>query len=182
VLKFFLGLVAGTVLSILYVAFNVQLPEFMQIPGLVRGGIISSTTDEQLYDISGDAAARQRALVVYFDNRAGDAAAIDAAAGSPFLNALHTARAAREARLLAAQWDAYDKTLSQPALREALVRRHGTDNIESLKQAMLWEARGDFPFLSQWIAARYGAPTAATFHDTLVNARRDTASIAVTSP
>lgn len=181
-LKFLLGLVAGTLLSILYVVFNLQLPEFMQIPGLVRGGIISSTTEEQLYDIGGDVAARQRALVVYFDNRAGDAAAIDEAAGSPFLNALHAARAAREARLLSAQWDAYDKTLSQPALREALVRRHGAEDNESLKQAMLWEARGDFPFLSQWLAARYGAPTAATLYDTLVNARRDTASIAPTSP
>lgn len=135
--KLLAGMVAGTILAIVYVLFNVQLPEFLQIPGLVRGGAISTTTEAQLYDLGDNDAARLRLLEVYFDNRPRDAAAIDADAGHPFLTALHRARATREAQLLSARWEAFDRALAQPDLRQSLERKHQTTDTTALTQAML---------------------------------------------
>lgn len=170
--KFLAGMGAGTILAIVYVIFNVQLPEFLQIPGLVRGGVISTTTEAQLYDLEDGSEARVRALEVYFDNRARDAAAIDADAGHPFLAALHRARATREARLLSARWDAFDEALAQPSLRQALERKHGQSDDSALKQAMLWEALDAYPFLKQWLATVYGPQSPPTLYATLLEARR----------
>jgi hypothetical protein len=170
--KFLAGMVAGTVLAIVYVLFNVQLPDFLQIPGLVRGGVISSTTEAQLYDLGPDEAARRRALEVYFDNRARDAVGVDADAGYPFLTALHRARATHEARLLSTRWDALDQALAQPALRQSLERKHQTTDTQALKQAMLWDALDDMPFLKQWLDITYGAQTPQSLHTTIVDARR----------
>ncbi len=170
--KFLAGMIAGTVLAILYVLFNVQLPEFLQLPGLVRGGVISTTTEAQLYDLGEDDAARLRALEVYFDNRAGDAAELDASAGHPFLTTLHRARATREARQLSAQWEAFDQALAQPALRQTLEAKHQTSDTTTLKQAMLWEALAETPFLKQWLTNTYGPQSPQTLYTTLLDARR----------
>lgn len=170
--KFLAGMVAGTALAILYVLFNVRLPEFLQLPGLVRGGVISTTTEAQLYDLGEDDAARLRALEVYFDNRARDAAKLDASAGHPFLTALHRARAAREARQLSTRWDAFDQALAQPALRQSLERKHQTTDTTALKQAMLWEALDDTPYLNQWLTITYGPQSPQTLYTTLLDARR----------
>jgi len=170
--KFLAGMVAGTILAIVYVLFNVQLPEFLQIPGLVRGGVISTTTEAQLYDLGEDDAARLRALEVYFDNRARDAAAIDADAGHPFLTALHRARATREARLLSARWEAFDLAVAQPNLRQSLESKHGQTDELALKQTMLWEGLDAYPFLQQWLAITYGPQSPQTLYTTLLDARR----------
>lgn len=170
--KFLAGMVAGAVLAILYVLFNVQLPGFLQIPALVRGGVISTATEATLYDLRENGAARLRALEVYFDNRASDAAEIDASAGHPFLNALHRARATREARILSSRWEAFDQALAQPALRKSLERKHGTSETLQLKQAMLWDALDETPFLKAWLAASYGPQSSDTLYATLLDARR----------
>lgn len=170
--KFLAGMVAGTILAILYVLFNVQLPGFLQIPGLVKGGVISTSTEAQLYDLEGDDAAQLRALEVYFDNRAHDAAEIDASFGHPFLSALHRARATREARQLSLRWDGLDAALQQPALRASLETRHGTTDTLALKQAMLWDALDETPFLKQWLTITYGEQTPQSLPATLTEARR----------
>ncbi|MEZ6028891.1 MAG: hypothetical protein R3C46_03985 [Hyphomonadaceae bacterium] len=180
--KFLGGMLAGTVLAILYVLFNVQLPEFLQIPGLLRGGVISTTTEAQLYDLGPDEAARLRALEVYFDNRARDAAELDASVGHPFLTALHQARATREARLLSLRWDAFDMALSKPALRQTLETKHNTTDTEALKQAMLWEAFEEMPFLKEWLNTKYGPQTPQTLYATLEQARRLPSAGAPTPP
>lgn len=171
--KFLAGMAAGTVLAILYVTFNLQLPGFLQIPWLVKGGVISTATEAELYTLGPDSGARQRALEIYFDNRAHDAADLDAAAGHPFLTALHRNRAMREARLLSARWVAFDTALAQPALRQSLEQKHQTTDTEALKQAMLWEALQDMPFLQQWLSLAYGPQTPQTLYASLLDARRD---------
>lgn len=170
--KFLAGMVAGTVLAVLYVLFNVQLPGFLQIPALVRGGVISTSTEAILYELRKDSAERLRALEVYFDNRAGDAAELDASAGHPFLKALHRARAVREARILSARWEAFDQALAQPALRQSLESRHGTIEPTALKQAMLWEAMDEAAFLREWIAITYGQQSPQTLYATLLEIRQ----------
>jgi hypothetical protein len=180
--KFLAGMVAGTLLAILYVLFNVQLPEFLQIPGLVKSGVISTSTEAQLYDLDDDDAARQRALEVYFDNRAHDAATLDAEYGHPFLDALHRARATREAHQLSLRWEALDAALEQPALRQSLETKHGTTDTLALKQAMLWDALDDTPFLKQWLTLTYGEQTPQTLYTTITDARRLPATALPTMP
>ncbi len=55
-LKFFLGLLAGVIGSAAYVYFNLQLPEFLQLKGLMKNNIVSTTTEDALYVVEGDPA------------------------------------------------------------------------------------------------------------------------------
>lgn len=98
-----------------------------------------------------DAAARQRALEIYFTNRGSEAARIDAEAGHPFRNALYRKRARREARLLVAEWSEFDMVLGKTALRAALERKHGTTDAPAIKRAMLSESLDRRPFLKGWM-------------------------------
>lgn len=170
--KFLAGIVAGTAVAILYVLFNVQLPAVLQLPALVRGGAITTTTEAQLYDPQSDNPARLRALEVYFANRAQDAAAVDADAGHPFLETLHRARGRQEAQRLSTKWEAYDQVLAQPALRGALEREYREVDTIALKQAMLWEAQNEYLFLKQWLTITYGPQSEQTLYTTLLDARR----------
>jgi hypothetical protein len=154
--KFVLGVVLGAVLAFGYVRWNVSLPAFLALPEQLRGNLVSAATEADLYDLDRDSSTRRRALEVLFANRAEFAATVDAEAGHPFLAALFKARAVREARRVVAQWPAFDDVLAKPALREALVRKHGTVDTTELKQAMLVEALGRQPFLEAWLARHVG--------------------------
>ncbi|MGD9785884.1 MAG: hypothetical protein AB7E80_09050 [Hyphomicrobiaceae bacterium] len=166
-LKFVLGIVVGALLSIAYVHFGLAPPKVVELPSRLAGNVVSTATESVLYDLDADAAARRRALEVYFANRAPDAAAADAEAGHPLLTALHRERARREARQLLQTPAAFDEALAKPALREALERKHGTTDTGTLKKAMLMEALERKPFLKAWLA-RNGAPlTDATLGDAL---------------
>jgi hypothetical protein len=96
--KFIAGLVAGVLLAIGYVRFDVALPPFLRLPDLLRGNVIATATEAELYGDVVDPAVRRRALEIFFANRPADAASLDAEAGHPFLAALHRERAVREAR------------------------------------------------------------------------------------
>lgn len=170
--RFLAGAAAGAAAAVLYVLFNVQLPTILQLPALVRDGVISTTTEAELYDLQSANPARQRALEIYFAKRAQDAAAVDADAGHPFLKALHSARARHEAQQLSAKWDAFEQVLAQPALRETLIRKHGAGDGLSLKQAMLWNALEEYPFLKQWLTITYGPPSMQSLYTMLLDARR----------
>lgn len=171
--KFILGLLAGAVLSLGYVRYNLQLPEFLQIPGLLKGNIVSTATETELYALDAEPAAAQRALEVYFANRAQEAAAIDADAGHPFLAALHHNRAVRASRQLSAVWSGFDDALALDALRQTLEQRHGTSDTQQLKEAMLWEKLQDDPWLAAWLEQQYGPQSPATLPATLVQSRQD---------
>ncbi|MBL8558543.1 MAG: hypothetical protein JNM47_07475 [Hyphomonadaceae bacterium] len=172
-LRFFLGVLAGAVLAFGFVRFDLAPPAWFGLPDRVRGNLVSATIEEDLYDLSRAPEARTRALEVYFANRAGDAARHDAQAGSPFLESLYRQRAMREARDLAAQWDAFDAVLGQPALREALERRHGTKDAEALKRAQLFAAYEERAFLRQWYAAQGRTIDPATLRDMLADTAKD---------
>jgi hypothetical protein len=159
-LKFVIGVLIGAVLALGYVRYNLQLPRVLQLPGELRGGVVSAATEGVLYNLDGDEQERLRALEVFFTNRPGDAAATDAAAGYPFLSALHDARARREAQQLLAQLPAFDKTLAQPALRDTLERQYGTAASGVLKQRMLLEGLDRRPFLKRWLEKSGGPVTA----------------------
>jgi len=150
-LKFIAGTALGAVLSFIFVQFNLAPPAILKLPERVKGDLVSAATEAQLYDMTAAADVRERALKVYFDNRSTDAAKLDASLGHPFLNAMYKVRAQREARQLLGKWSAFEKVLSQPALREALVRKHGTDKDDQLKTMLLVEAFGKMPFLEAWL-------------------------------
>ena len=155
-LKFILGVVFGAAMSFLYVNYNINLPDYVRLPGLVRGNLISTATEATLYDLDAKAEERTRALEVFLGNRAQDAARIDAAFAHPFLTALHKERAARQSRQLSMAWSAFDATLSKDALRQALETKYGTRDAEALKRAMLMDALERKPFLKQWLEKAHG--------------------------
>ena len=169
-LKFVGGLLAGIVLALGYVRFDFALPEFLEAPEKIRGGVVSAAIEEDLYDLSADPGRRMRALEIYFINQAEAAAELDAEVGHPFLIALRRMRAMREARQLAMQWSAYDAALAQNALRDMLVRKHGTTEDDALKRAMLMEALQDKPFLQSWLTVEYGPVTKDNLRDLLAQA------------
>lgn len=150
-LKFLAGVLAGALLAVLYVRFDVALPDVLQLGERLRGNLVSTSTETELFDLGASPATRARALEVYFDNRARDAARIDAEAGHPFLEALMTASARHKARQLLGQWQAFDEVLGKPALREALEQKHGTPDAAALKQAMLTEALAKDAFMISWL-------------------------------
>jgi hypothetical protein len=151
-LKFILGVLFGAGLAIGYVRYNVELPEYLQLTDKLRGNLVSTATEFELYDLEQDLATRQRALEILFANRAEFAVEVDAEFGHPFLKSLYRRQAIREARLLRGQWSAYDTALAQPALKARLEQVHGTADSEVLKQRMLASAlEKDYPFLKSWL-------------------------------
>ena len=159
-LKFILGVVFGAVMSILYVNYNVRLPAFMHVPDMLRGNLVATATEATLYDLDAPEAARQRAVEVYFSNRASDAAKIDTAYGHPFLTTLHKERVAQHAQRLMLAWNGFDMALSQEHLRQRLETKHGTTDRDALKLALLLETLERKPFLKRWLEKTGGPVTA----------------------
>jgi hypothetical protein len=166
-LKFLGGILLGALLAFGYVRFNLELPAALQLPERLRGNLVSSATEGDLYDLRLDAGPRQRALEIYFANRATDAARIDGEAGHPFLTTLYLVRARREARQLAMMWGEADQLLAKPALRQALEQKHGTTQTETLKRALLWEGLERRTFLKSWLELNTGPLSAENLHDRL---------------
>ncbi len=152
-LKFFSGTAIGVLLAFVFVHYNWEPPAALDLPDKLKKNIVSTAVEGDLYDLAADIETRERALEVYFKNRAGDAVKTDAAAGHPFLNALYRERAVRESRQLSMQWSGYDAALEKPALRGTLERKYGLNETEALKRAMLMNALDRKPFLKSWLEA-----------------------------
>ncbi len=167
-LKFILGVLFGAGLAVGYVRYNVELPEYLQLTDKLRGNLVSTATEFELYDLEQDLATRQRALEILFANRAEFAVEVDAEFGHPFLKSLYRRQAIREARLLRGQWSAYGTALAQPALKARLEQVHGSEDSEVLQQRMLASAlEKDYPFLKSWME-KNGEPSGeAELLDTL---------------
>jgi hypothetical protein len=163
--KFLIGTALGAILSFVFVRFGLEPPAITKLPDKFKANVVATVVEGDLYDLAAEAEVQERALKVYFANRAGDAAKLDAAAGHPFLTALHRARARREAGQLNALWQAYDATLAQAALRATLETKHGTTDTEALKRAMLLDALDKKPFLKAWLTREHGAPAGETIRD-----------------
>lgn len=172
--KFFAGVLIGLVLAISYVRFNVQLPPILQLPNDLRGGVISTAAENDLYDLDGDEQRRRRALEVFFANRPGAAAEADAEAGYPFLKSIHTARAVREARQLRSQWHGFDVAFEKPGLRAALERHYGEREADQLKRLMLFEELTARPFLKQWLEENRGTIDANNVYERITSAALST--------
>jgi len=168
-----LGVLLGALLAIVYVRYDWQLPMLLQLSKKLQGNLVSSATESALYDFEADAESRRRALVVYFANRAESAAKLDAEAGHPFLSALVAERARREARQLMAIDEGSEVALSKPALREALARKHGTNDPAALKDAVRLQALDERPFLKAWLERKVGPITGDNLTDALEQAARD---------
>lgn len=167
-----LGVLLGALLAVAYVHYDWQLPRFLQLPKTLEGNLVSSATESALYDFNADTESRRRALEVYFANRAESAAKLDADAGHPFLTALVAERARREARQLMAIDEGSELALSKPALREALERKHGTNDPAELKTAMRMQSLGERPFLKAWLERNVGPITGDNLTDALKQAAR----------
>lgn len=151
-LKFIFGVLFGAGLAFGYVRYQVELPEFMQLPDMLRGNLVTSAVESDLYDLDAALDVRRRALEIYLANRPERAVEIDGSFGHPFLEALYRHRAIREARLLKGQWSAFDMALGKPELRQRLEAVHGTADSETLKRKMLLAALGkSYPFLGRWL-------------------------------
>jgi hypothetical protein len=167
--KFLMGTAIGALLAFAFVRFNIEPPAVLKLPEKLRGNLVSTAVESELYDLTSDAATRVRALKVYFANRAQDAAKLDAASGHPFLSALHRERASREARQLENLWQAYEAVLSKAALRASLEKKYGVTETENLKRAMLFEAFNAKPFLKTWMRLHVDPATKDNLRDLLGN-------------
>lgn len=156
--KFIGGVLLGIVVALGYVRFDLPLPDFLQLPGTLKGNFVATVTEGELYDLSADAGVQRRALEIYFDNQARAAAEVDAGAGHPFLHALHRERARREARQVLASRSGFATALEQPALRETLERKHGTTDEKALLAALLVERLEGHAFLSRWLEQEANCP------------------------
>jgi hypothetical protein len=161
--RLLLGLVIGIALSLGYVRWGIALPDYLALPERLRGNIVSTAIEEDLYDLDQPIETRRRALEIFLESRAKFAVEADADYGHPFLNALYRKRATREARLLRGQWDAFDAALNKPALRSTLEKKYGVTDELALKQAMLFAAYHEKPFLVRWVSEQQEAePTPET--------------------
>lgn len=169
-LKFIVGVIVGALLSAGYVHYGWSVPEVLRLSDRLAGNLVSTATDDVLYDLDADPETRKRALEVYFANRAPDAAKLDAAAGHPFLIVLHRERVAREARQLLLSAPAFDETLGKDSLRAALEKKFATTDRQVLKRAMLMDALDRKPFLKLWLEKNGGVITADGLDERLKNA------------
>lgn len=154
--RFLLGLLMGIALSFSYVRWGIALPDFLTLPDRLRGNIVSTAVEEDLYDLDQPIEIRRRALEVFFESRAKFAVEVDAEYGHPLLNTLYRKRATHEARLLRGQWDDFSKALDKPMLRSMLEKKHGVSDEIALRQAMLFSAYQEKTFLVRWISAQGG--------------------------
>jgi len=155
-LRFFLGLLSGAILSFVYVRYDVELPKWMQLQERLKENVALTASLNDLYDLSPKDDVRSRALEVYFQYRAKAAAAMDREAGYPFLKRLHLRKARREAQILSQAWKAFDVALSKPALRTSFERKYGVSDTIQLKQAMLAYQLRRHEFLASWLKKEYG--------------------------
>ncbi len=171
-LKFFTGTALGALLAFVFVRFGLEPPAIVKLPEKLKANLVTTAVEADLYDLNAADDVQERALKIYFDNRASDAAKLDAKAGHPFLTALHRERAQREARKLMAAWSAYDEVLAQPALRATLERKYGATEDNALKRAMLMDALGKEAFLKAWLERGRGEATVENVREVLVEAAK----------
>ncbi len=162
-LKFFLGLIFGLLMSVSYVRWGIEKPKILDLVDQLKGNIVAAATDSELYDVNAPGDVKARALEAYFRNSPYRATVVDAEFGHPFLTALYRRRVIREARQLRLQWSAFDKALVQKNLRKVLENKYQTTDARLLKQAMLMRAlREQKPFLFNWINRFDGGTTRET--------------------
>ncbi len=151
ILKYIAGAVLGILITVVYTRLGFTTPAILEIPGKLKGNVISSAAEYDLYDLTQPMEVRERALEVFFGNRSKFAVEVDAEFDHLFLESLYRKRVIREARQLRMQWSAYDTALEKPALREVYERKYGTDETIALKQSMLMNAYQEKEFLVEWV-------------------------------
>jgi len=167
-LKFIGGLALGITASFSYVKWGVSQPTVFELADRLKGNVVSTVTEEILYDLDKPLDARARALEVFFQNRPKFAVEIDAQFGNAFLQNLYRRRVIREARQLRIAWNAYDVLLNKPALRKAQERKYGTYDPMVLKQSLLLDALSRKTFLAQWVKKNEAPVTKENVYATVV--------------
>ena len=158
-LKFFLGTIVGAAMAFGYVRWDLALPDVFELPETLKGNLVSTAAEGDLYNLDQPLAVRLRALEVFFKNRSKFAASVDRDFDHPFLKSLYRKRVIREARQLRGQLQATETALEQASLREMLERTHGTTDTERLKKRVLMKALGEREFLAKWVAKNVGPLT-----------------------
>ncbi|MEL7542859.1 MAG: hypothetical protein AAGJ70_03700, partial [Pseudomonadota bacterium] len=160
--KFLAGTVCGLILSVAYVWYDIELPDWVKLPGTLQQSLRAAATDDTLFDLEAPAEMRRRALEIFFTNQARKASVLDAELGHPLMSELMRRRAQRRATVLRGLWSAYDKALEKPMLRDTLVRKHGALDNTALKRSMLLAALLEEKFLTTWIKRNHGPITETT--------------------
>jgi len=170
--KFIAGTLFGIVLSVSYVWYDVDLPDWIRLPEMFQSGLKAALTQDTLVAQDAPADQRLRALEVYFASQPKRAANLDRQLGHPHLNALTFAYVRRKARQLDTKWTAYQKGLDAPSIRAALVRKHGTSDDALLKRRMLLLDLLDQPHLHQWLTHHRTTPTVQNVRELIVELAR----------
>jgi len=158
-LKFFLGTVLGAAMAFGYVRWDLDLPEFLQLPGMLKGNLVSTAVEGDLYDLDQPFKTRRRALEIFFQNRPKFAVSVDAEFGHPFLKVLYRKSVIRAARIIKAQGPALDRAFEKPELRKVLEKTHGTTDPELIRKRFLLAQFRKETFLVKWVEKNIGPVT-----------------------
>ncbi len=133
--NFLVGTVCGVVLRFPTSGTTFHCPTGLSCLTPSRRASNAAVVDDALIDPDIPEATRRRALEVYFANQGNAPAALEAELGYPLTRAMQNRRVKRAAQRLRAEWSKYDETLRQPALREAMSRKHGVSDDDVLETA-----------------------------------------------
>ncbi|QDT63536.1 hypothetical protein [Calycomorphotria hydatis] len=154
-MQFFLGLAVGVGLTFGYVRYGWELPAILQLPGKVGDAAVLTTADMDLYDFDQSLEVRQRALAVVLGRQPDLLMELDEQFEHQMLNELLRRKALRKAQILKQKFDAYDKGLEQPKIRQILERKYREQDTLALKQRMLHADIRDDEFLWRYLEEKF---------------------------
>jgi len=164
-----LGLVAGVVLSGLYIKFNWALPAWIQLPGLVQSLGPRTVADAVLEDPAASLEAKQRAVEELFRHDPNLFRELDDALDQAFTRAVLDRKARRRLQLFHSKQKTRRRSLqTHEALREAAMRHHGTHDFEELLVRMGRADLQEDPFFHAYLRDRFPeAPDDQLYEETL---------------
>jgi hypothetical protein len=168
--RFMVGVVFGVFMTFAYTRYAWKMPEVVQLPAKITEAAISTTAAMDLFSPTAADEVRHRAFSVLMSQQADDFAEIDKELGSPLMQEVLRREAFRESKLLKHQMSAYQAALEQPALRQALERKHGrTDDDEELKRRMLLSAVREEEFTNWYLETHFPNLTPNETVDLILN-------------
>ncbi len=161
------GILSGAVLTYAYVRWNVELPEWMQLPGKVESLGTLAAADAALDDPSNDLEAKQRAVAQLLSKDSTIFMEVDGALGYGITHAVIDRKARRRLEVFRSQIGGVRETFRKDlsALRERQMEKYGVETLDDLVSAMGQERLKADAFLYQWLQERFPGSEDAELFD-----------------
>ncbi len=131
--KLIFGIVAGMILSGVYINYNWALPGWMQIPGLVQGLGARTVADSVIEDPKADLATKQRAVEELFRRDPNLFRELDDDMGNVITRAVIDRKARRRLMIFQSAQNAMREQLGKhEAIRKAAERQYETESLDEI--------------------------------------------------